>query len=60
MKESKPRGPKNLNIRVTSRGGMAAERQASFQRAVEALLAELVRRLDRPDEGEADGSREEG
>ena len=58
MKE-RPNPPRKTQIRVVSRSGMTAAERASFDKAVDALLAELVRRLDRRNEGEADGITEE-
>ena len=56
MKEN-PLPPRKGHIRIVSRGEMTAEQHASFHKAVDALLSELVRCLDRR-EGESDGETE--
>jgi hypothetical protein len=53
MKE-RNRPPSKVQVRVVSHGAMAPAEQATFDKAIDALLAELVRCLDRR-EGEADG-----
>ncbi len=46
-------------ICVGSRREMTASEQASFTTAVDALLTELIRCLDRRDEGDCHGTMEE-
>jgi hypothetical protein len=56
MKESKrPRHKTHIRI---STGEMAADQQAPFNRAIDSLLAELMRSLDRQ-QGEVNGNFEE-
>jgi hypothetical protein len=58
MKESK-RCRQKTQVRIIARGEMAADQQASFTKATDSLLAELVRSLDRRIQGESNGSTEE-
>jgi hypothetical protein len=46
MKESKPPSQKT-SIRVVSQEPMAPDQQAHFDKAIDALLAELIRFVDR-------------
>ena len=53
-KESARRGAKT-QIRIVSRVGMTAAEQSSFDKPINVLLAELVRSLDRREEGAEHG-----
>jgi hypothetical protein len=58
MKEMNRQSQQTL-IRVVSHEAMTAEEQSDFNKAVESLLAEWVRHVDRRNQGVADGNVEE-
>ena len=51
-----PKQPQKKQIRVASVVEMAPDQQPSFEKAVDALLADLVRSLDRLNTQETDGT----
>jgi hypothetical protein len=58
MKEVSKQRPKT-QIEVVSIVEMTSDAQVAFERAVTAILIDLIRSLDRRDKGEADESSEE-
>jgi hypothetical protein len=59
MKERTRSFRKTTVVRVSSQAAMTPDQQFSFSTAVDALLAELVRSLDRPNNMGADNGRTE-
>ncbi|HEX8342604.1 MAG TPA: hypothetical protein VF624_17005 [Tepidisphaeraceae bacterium] len=53
-------GAKKTTCRSSITDVMTAEQQASFTRAADALLVELIKQLDRPHKGSSNGDRIEG
>lgn len=58
MKETSKQFPKT-SVSVVSTTEMASDRRARFQAAASAVLADLLRNLDRQNMGETDGKPEQ-